>query len=194
MTRLAGADRREAILNATVDIVLGKGIVAATTRDVTARIGVGVGLLSHYFNWAELRSLAFERIVRADLEQSIMARSGEPARTVLDDLVAGSFEQQMDPVWRVWIEACNLASNDAVLAARVSACTDIWRIAIRELLERGCSEGHWSCADPDGASWRLIAMFDGLSGLVAAPNSRLSRMSATAYLAKSVADECSTAS
>jgi AcrR family transcriptional regulator len=191
---MAGSDRREAILNATVEVVLGKGMMNATTRDVTARIGVGVGLLSHYFNWAELRALAFERIVRADLQQAIMARSGEPARRVLDDLVAGSFDEEMDPVWRVWIEACNLAASDATLAVHVSICTDLWRIAIKELLERGCLEGHWSCPDPEGASWRIVAMFDGLSGLVAAPNSRLSRMSATAYLAKSVADECSRAS
>ena len=190
--RKTGLERREDIISATADILLAKGLAAATTRDVTGRLGVGAGLLSHYFTWAELRALAFERIVRTDLQLSLDAQSTESAQRVRDDLISGAFGENADPVWRVWIEASDLASSDAILAESVARCTDLWRQGLARLLERGSNEGDWLCDDPDGASWRLLALFDGLVGFVMIPNSKLTRGSATKHLAVAMAHELST--
>jgi len=54
-----GAER---ILQATIDVLLTNGLQAATTRQVTEQAGVGRGLLNHYYNWQELRVLAWEVI------------------------------------------------------------------------------------------------------------------------------------
>jgi AcrR family transcriptional regulator len=190
--RKTGPERREDIIGATTDVLLVKGLVAATTRDVTARLGVGVGLLSHYFTWAELRALAFERIVRTDLQLSLDSRSTESARYVVDDIVAGAFGEDADPVWRVWIEASDLAGTDPLLAECVARCTDLWRQGLARLLRRGSAEGDWLCVDPDGASWRLLALFDGLVGFVMIPNGKLTRAMATEHLAVAISHEIST--
>ena len=187
--RKTGLERREDIINATADILLAKGLAAATTRDVTGKLGVGVGLLSHYFTWAELRALAFERIVRTDLQLSLDARSTESARRVVNDLIDGAFGKDADAVWRVWIEASDLASSDAILAECVSRCTDLWQQGLSRLLKRGSIEGDWRCDDYDGASWRLLALFDGLVGFVMIPNTKLTRESATDHLAVAIAHE-----
>jgi AcrR family transcriptional regulator len=188
--RKSGVERREEIVDAAVAVLMDKGLAAATTRDVTGRLGVGVGLLSHYFSWSELRALAFERVVRAELQLGLDARSGEPARRVLDDLLETAFAQDADAVWRVWIEASDLASADAALAAAVATCTGQWREGLSHLLARGNAEGAWRCADPEGAGWRLLALFDGLVGLVIMPGSQLDRSAATAHLAVAVGHEC----
>jgi AcrR family transcriptional regulator len=188
--RKAGAERREDITGAAVAVLRDKGLAAATTRDVTRRLGVGVGLLSHYFSWGELRALAFERIVRADLQLSLNARKNEPGQRVVDDLVAGAFAEEADSIWRVWIEASDLASEDAHLAESVGRCTDLWRQGLVALLKRGNDQADWQCDDPEGAAWRLLALFDGLVGLVMAPRTKLERSDATKHLSVAIAHEC----
>ena len=190
MTRMVAADRREDIIEAATRVLLRKGVSAATTRDVTAEIGVGVGLLSHYFGWADLRAAAFERIVRSDLERSLIGRAHEPATAVMTDLLTQAFETQFDPIWRVWIEASDLATTDAALATCVHDCSHLWQTSLRDLWARGASDGMWTCADPDGASWRLMAIIYGLAGLALVPNAMLSRDGASAHLSVMVRNEC----
>jgi AcrR family transcriptional regulator len=182
--------RRETIIAAAERVVLAKGLVAATTRDVTDELGVGVGLLSHYFGWAELRSLAFERIARTDLERSIRSRSDEQPSVVLRDLTAGAFDRSLDPIWRLWIEAAEMGPSDPALSKAVGLCTDLWWDGLAELLARGHARGAWSCNDPKGASWRIIALLHGLAGLTLARGARLSRAEATKHLKKAIGYEC----
>lgn len=188
--RKVGTERREEMIGAAVAVLLEKGLAMATTRDVTGKLGVGAGLLSHYFSWGELRALAFERVVRTDLQLSLDARTAEPPRQVVDALVDGAFAESADPIWRVWIEASDLATGDAVLADCVARCTVLWRQGLARLLRRGVDEGDWSCEDPEGASWRLLALFDGLVGFVMTPGSKLERAAATAHLAVAIRHEC----
>lgn len=190
MARLRAEDRREDIIAAAMRVLLARGLAAATTRDVTADLGVGVGLLSHYFTWAALRAEAFERVVRADLDASITARDDVPAARVLRDLVTAAFDQAYDPVWRVWIEASDLASSDPELAARVRACLQRWQRGLASVLARGVAEGAWTCADPSGASWRLLALLDGLVGLTLPPSPVLTRAAAVRHLRTALAHEC----
>ncbi len=190
MTRRVAADRREEIIEATTRVLLRKGVSGATTRDVTAEIGVGVGLLSHYFSWAALRAAAFERIVRSDLERSLIGRAHEPATAVMTDLLTQAFETQFDPIWRIWIEASDLATTDAALAACVHDCSHLWQTGLRDLWARGASDKAWTCHDPDGASWRLMAMLYGLAGLALVPNAMLSRDAAAEHLGVMVRNEC----
>mgnify|MGYP003394188860 CR=1 FL=1 len=190
MRRMPASQRRESIIAAAQRVVLANGLVAATTRDVTDELGVGVGLLSHYFSWNELRSLAFERTARADLEAAILKRSEEKASVVLRDLAASAFEPSADPLWRIWIEATELAASDALLSEAVQLCTDLWWGGLAELIVRGDAEGEWSCRDPKGASWRLVALLQGLAGLALLPGARLSREEATMHLQTAIGHEC----
>lgn len=190
MTRMPASQRRETIILAAQKVVLAKGLVAATTRDVTEELAVGVGLLSHYFSWSELRALAFERIARADLEGSIRDRCEERASTVLRHVIASAFEPSSDPIWRLWIEATELASSDPSLSKAVGLCTDQWWDGLAELFARGHAQGAWSCRDPKGASWRIIALLHGLAGLSFTPGARLTRADATNHLKTAIRHEC----
>jgi AcrR family transcriptional regulator len=190
MSRRAAPERREQIIGAAVRVLLAKGLAAATTRDVTSEIGVGAGLLNHYFGWHELRAIAFERIARDDLDRVLTRRAGEPANRVLTDLIETCFEPVSDPIWRVWIEAYDLASHDPALARCVGAGSRLWRVGLADLLARGTDHGHWSCPDPEGSSWRLIALLDGLAGLMLVPDAALSRTAAREHLSIAFAHEC----
>jgi len=45
--------RRAAIVDATVGVMLRRGIAAATVRDVAAEMGTSSGLIHHYFGSME---------------------------------------------------------------------------------------------------------------------------------------------
>ncbi len=190
MTRMPAVQRRETIIAAAQKVLLDKGLVAATTRDVTVELGVGVGLLSHYFTWTELRALAFERIARLDLESTLLNRRYEPPADVLREVIANAFVESTDSVWRVWIEATELSSNDRDLAKVVGTCADLWSEGLADLFSQGHALSAWSCADPKGASWRIIALLYGLAGLTLAQGARLSRADATHHLRTAIEHEC----
>ena len=57
MSRLSGQERRSQIVEGAYAVILEKGLAGTATRDVTRHLGVGSGLLHHYFTtWAELRA------------------------------------------------------------------------------------------------------------------------------------------
>jgi len=187
--RKSALDRREDIVAATVQVLLEKGVLAATTRDVTSRLGVGAGLLNHYFAWTELRALAFARVAAADLVGSLTSRETTPAALLMEELVASCYLAEQDPVWRVWMEATDLAVEDMALGKQVWACGMEWRRALADLLRRGNAESAWNCDDPAGAAWRILAMITGIVSLTLAPNAPLSRAEATQHLRKAVEHE-----
>lgn len=189
MARMTGEARREAIVEAARRVLLAKGLAAATTRDVTAEAGVAAGLLRHYFAWADLRALAFARILRDDLDASLAARRTDPPAEVLADLIDGAFDAAEDPVWRLWIEASDLAPGDPAMVRAAAEATALWQAELAALFARGAAAGAWTCADPEGAAWRVVAALSGLTALALA-SQELTRAEATHHLRVTVGHEC----
>jgi AcrR family transcriptional regulator len=190
MARLPAGDRREAMIEAAVRVLLRKGLLAATTRDVTDELGVGAGLLNHYFTWPDLRATAFERLVMRDLDQLLPADETGTAARLLREFAATTFAKESDKIGRLWLEAYDLAAQDREFARRADACTEHWHSRLAALLARGSDAGDWRCADPTGSSLRIIAMIIGLSGMLYTPSSRLLRSAATRHLSHLIGLEC----
>jgi AcrR family transcriptional regulator len=188
--RMPASERRELIIAAAQRVLLAKGLLAATTRDVTNELGVAAGLLTHYFTWMELRSIAFERIVRADLQDLIGQDRDEQASLVMKTLIAEAFSETADPIWRLWLEAIEVASCDSWLAAVVVSATELLQAGLADLINRGCNERAWCCDDPTDGSWRILAVLYGLAGLSLVPDAKLSRAHATRHLGIAVGHEC----
>lgn len=163
-----------------------QGLAALTTRDVTGRLGVGAGLLNHYFTWSELRALAFERVIRADLD----APAGETPAAALAALLDDAFQPDADPDWRVWMEAMEAARGDPALDAAVARCEVMLLDRIAQILDAGHAAGAWRCADPRAAAWRILALHDGLVGFLLATPPRMTRAEAAGHLRHLVALEC----
>jgi AcrR family transcriptional regulator len=186
--RRSGAERREEIVTATVALMREQGLAALTTRDVTGRLGVGAGLLNHYFTWSELRALAFERLIRADLDAPLPA--GDSPTAELAALLDGAFLPDADPGWRVWMEAIEAARNDPALDAAVARCEAMLLDRIAMILAAGHASGAWRCADPRATAWRVLALHDGLVGFLLATPPRVTRAEAGRHLRHLVALEC----
>ena len=69
MARMTPAERRDAIVAATLAVMLEKGMAATTVRDVAEQMGTSSGLIHHYFaSMDELLAAAFDLAATADLE------------------------------------------------------------------------------------------------------------------------------
>ncbi|MFN4173175.1 MAG: TetR/AcrR family transcriptional regulator [Pseudorhodobacter sp.] len=187
-----GSAARRAILSATAGLLAEQGLSATRTRDVTARAGVSTGLLNHYFTWAALRAEALGLALRAGLDAVLPATGGTPLdpRGELEALAQGAFDEGSDPLWRLWVEATEAAPTDPAVAAVLAQATHDLVVRIAERLDLGARMGLWRCADPQGAAFRLMALHDGLAGLILSGLPGLTRADATAHLATALALEC----
>jgi AcrR family transcriptional regulator len=176
-------DRREEILEAACAAILQNGLEAWTTRDVTTRLGLSVGILFHYFASARaLRAAAFLRIAERDLASAFaMAEGLSPAET-LTRFLADVLTDATDDTWRTWFDAWTVARDDPAIAEACREHMLAWQGRVAALIARGAAEGEMRTDDPAGAARRLLALIDGLAGQMLPPFSRVSPEEATADL------------
>jgi AcrR family transcriptional regulator len=187
----AKQDRREELVAAAAALIAERGLAAVRTRDVTARAGVGVGLLNHYFTWSELRAAALDRVLDAGRDRLLgLGAETYPARR--DALLRAAFDEGNDPLWQVWVEAGEAARADPALAAVLERAMAAFVADVAALIAEGVAAGDWTCPDPGGAAIRLLALHDGLLGHLMSGVPALTREEAAAHLAHAFALECTT--
>lgn len=182
-------DRREELVAAAAELIAGRGLASVRTRDVTARAGVGVGLLNHYFTWSELRAEALGRVLGQGRDRLLgLGATTPPARR--DALLRAAFDAGNDPLWQVWVEAGEAARTDPALARVLEAAMVAFVADVAALIAEGAASGDWACPDPEGAAIRLLALHDGLLGHLMSGVPALTREECMAHLAHVFALEC----
>ncbi|MCE8008189.1 TetR/AcrR family transcriptional regulator [Aestuariivita sp.] len=167
MARISGADRRQQIIEAAHEVILERGLAQAATRDVTRRLGVGSGLLHHYFkSWQGLRAEAVRYSVLReidDLEKSLSET--ETARVVPQFIDWLAVDEEMRH-WSLWLNAIDEARRDPDLAVVIHEAYRRWHGVVMRVLDRVVAGGHGACADTSLVAWRICALIDGLAGHV----------------------------
>ncbi len=174
MARLSAAERRRQIVEAATEAVLRRGLAQAATRDVTKALGVGSGLLHHYFpSWAELRAEAVRLAARREIDEVQAMVAGLPGLEALDRLADWMVEDGDMRHWRLWLNAQDEAHRDDRLAEVMNAAMAEWHEVIADLLVRAGKEGVAQGTETEAAAWRLAAMMDGLAGAMLVRGSRV---------------------
>ena len=165
MPRMSGADRRRQIVETATEAVLQRGLALAATRDVTQAIGVGSGLLHHYFpSWADLRAEAVRVAVRREIEEVKALVADMPPVEALDRIVDWMVEDEDMRHWRLWLNAQDEAHRDDLLAGVMNAALLDWHRLIADLVIRVAEDRGAKVAEAEAAAWRLTALMDGLAG------------------------------
>lgn len=157
--------RRTAIVDATVGVVLRQGIAAATVRDVAAEMGTSSGLIHHYFeSMDDLLAEAFEQVAAADLARTreAIAGVGDPV-----EQLAVFFANYNRPgeQWsmQVWLDAWAEAARRPALQRTSRRLNEEWQALVASLIADGVRSGRMRCDDVDAAAWRIISLLDGLA-------------------------------
>lgn len=176
--RTDGQDRRAQILAVTAEALLEQGLRATTTRNIAGRIGVGAGLINHYFAFADLRAEAFVVAFRAATAQPDRA----DAKVALEEFFDFAFDPQADGLWRMWIEAVEMAATDPAMRRALAECSGVALTELTEVIAQGDGQGCWQVSDSGAVALRLMALHEGLIGLVLSGMLPLSRGDAAGHL------------
>ncbi len=183
MARMSPADRREAIVAATLTVLQRRGIAAVTVRDVAAELDVSSGLIHHYYDsMDELVAEAFARAARADLQETVDAVAAgrsplERLRLFFDTYARADGDEGM----QVWLDAWAEAARRPALQRTSRRLNQEWQALLASVITSGCAAGEMSCDDPGAAAWRVLSLLDGLSLQVVAHGDVLTAAQADAW-------------
>ncbi|MDN4474393.1 TetR family transcriptional regulator C-terminal domain-containing protein [Demequina sp. SYSU T00192] len=149
--RLAGPERRAAILTAATELALSEGLAALTLRRVGERAGVASGLVAHYVDGMD--ALVAEVFARISGEERAEVARVEGVAAVVRTLTDGS----RDAVTLVWVQAWAAAPGNAELARAVRAEMDAWQGLLEERLREA------GAPDPAPVARVLLGMIDGVN-------------------------------
>jgi AcrR family transcriptional regulator len=156
--------RRRAIIDATVAVMLRKGMAATTVRDVAEQMGSSSGLIHHYFESMDgLLAAAFDAVATQDLDtmRAAMAACEGP----VEQLAAFfSTYSRADQEWtfQLWLDAWSEAARRPAVRETSRRQNVAWQQLLARTIRAGEEHHVMSCADPEAAAWRILSLLDGL--------------------------------
>jgi AcrR family transcriptional regulator len=180
---MSPADRREAIVAATVEVARRKGLASTTVRDVAAEMGTSSGLIHHYFeSMDDVLAAAFEVVARQDLAVSA-ALMGESASAVEALRIFFRTYTPADKDWafQLWLDAWAEAARRPAVQATSRRLNLEWQGLLERTIRSGVADGSLVCADPGGAAWRILSLLDGLALQVVAHGTTVTRADVVAW-------------
>ena len=167
MSRLTGQQRRKKIVEGAYAVILEKGLSGTATRDVTRHLGVGSGLLHHYFDtWRDLRAEVVKTFIHNEIETLRKVLSDGPRDMMVERFIDWMISDPELRFWRLWLDAIEEARRDPDLAAIVQEGHIQWHAAIVDLIEQSVEERGVNQINTEHAAWRISALIDGLMGIV----------------------------
>ena len=165
MTRMTPAQRREEIVNATVTVMLRKGIAGTTARDVAEQMGTSSGLIHHYFmSMDDLLAAAFDRAAGQDLDvtRTAMATVAAPVAR-LGTFFATYARAEQTWAFQLWLDAWAEASRRPAVQVTSRRLNVAWQRLLADTIRAGVAAGEVSCTDPEATAWRILCLLDGLA-------------------------------
>lgn len=158
-------ERREAILRTTLTLVAEMGADNVRLRDVSARAGVSIGTLQHYF-------VTRDQMLREAFSlhaHSVVTKLREAAQSAVDpwDQIRRLIEtvtQAPDYLQRcaLWIEFAAASLRDPDLRHLMEQAYEGWREPLLAAVHEGIDKGLFSpLLSPEAAVSNLLALIDG---------------------------------
>ena len=157
--------RREEILAAAEAEVTKRGFAHTRVGDVADSLGVSSALIFYHFGSKEkLFAQTLEHAVKRDLDRldDAVARASGPVDGVRRMLQLWA-PQGNAAGWTVWVDAWAESLREPEMRAMSRRLDVTWKEALADQITRGNEAGLFTCADPEGAAWRLSALLDGLA-------------------------------
>ncbi len=163
--RMSPAERRSRIVEATLAVMLRKGIAATTVRDVAQEMGSSAGLVHHYFaSMDDLMAVAFEQAATAGLSATRAALGSVPMP--IDKLrifFSTYIRAEQDWAFQLWLDAWSEAARRPTLQVTSQRLNIEWQQLLVGVIRAGVAAGDFQCSDPGGAGWRILSLLDGLA-------------------------------
>jgi len=180
---MSPADRREAIITATVDVARRKGLASTTVRDVAAEMGTSSGLIHHYFDsMDDVLAAAFEVVAAQDLEISAGLMAEAPTATEALRIFFRTYTPaDKDWAFQLWLDAWAEAARRPAVQVTSRRLNLEWQALLERTIRSGVAAHAFQCADPARAAWRILSLLDGLALQVVAHGTTITRRDVVAW-------------
>jgi AcrR family transcriptional regulator len=163
---VAEEDRRRAILDAAVSVVVERGYAAARVADIAARAGTSTGTVHYYFPTkvdvldAALQHASERSHQRHRAELASLANPREQLLRLIDLQLP---DADVADEWAIWLEFWNEARRRDELRERNAEIYQQWVSMIESIVRSGQERGQFSAdVDPVDFALRFAGLFDGL--------------------------------
>jgi AcrR family transcriptional regulator len=159
--------RREAVLEAALDVIVDRGLANTRMSDIAERAGMSAGNILYYFEskddlLMELLRRSDDLLFRQAVEEFEQLPSYGDRLRRLTELAAPSGPS--DPGWIVWLEVWSLSPHDERIGQGHADLDRRWVEFLAELVRSGQEAGEFSAeADPADFAVRYGALMDGLA-------------------------------
>ncbi len=191
MARGFGRLRREDLLRTACDVIAAQGFGHTRTADIAQAAGVSQALLFYHFETKEkLFAQAFSYAAQLDLNALVkMEESGGSPLDRLRALLRFYPPSGRSKSWALWIDAWAESMRNAELEEMSRRIDMRWKGALRAIIDDGVEAGIFTCADPEGATWRVMSLIEGLSTQVTVHRRVLSRARMIEFIRTAAAAE-----
>lgn len=183
--------RLDGLLRTACDVIVERGLANTRTADVAAAAGVSQALVFYHFETKErLLAQAFSWAAEQDLLRlDAMVESTATPLEKLKKILKWYAPTGSSKSWAMWID-CWAESLRVPELEKVSRRLDLrWKDALTEVIATGVKEGDFTCEDPAGAAWRIIALIDGLAVQVTVHERVISRRQLADWVRQTTARE-----
>lgn len=183
--------RREDLLKTACEVISAQGFGHTRTLDIARAAGVSQALLFYHFETKDrlfAQAFAYAARLHRDTLDSIDRLERPPLerlRTLLRRCSPGGSPDG----WRLWIDAWAESIRSSDLEETTRRLDQQGRQVLRAIIEDGVARGQFACEDPEGASWRLFALIDGLAIQIQVHPKALSRRRANQLIRTAAAAE-----
>lgn len=183
MARMSPADRRAAIVDATLQVMLRKGLAGTTVRDIAEQLDCSSGLVHHYFeSMDDLLAEAFAQAAAADLASArAAAERGEDPIDRLRRFIASYSRADEDWSFQLWLDAWSEAVRRPAVGRTSRRLNEQWHSLLVELITAARNASLLVCADPVTTAWTLLSLLDGLALQAVAHPGTIDRRSVIAW-------------
>ena len=165
------AQRKRAILDATLRLVAAQGAGAVRLRDVARESGVSVGSLQYYFESRDqLVREAFDQHAREVVDLVTLAGDGSatPDARLTAVIDAAVLRSDLRLSATLWMEFVTAGLHDAKLRPLLSHAYEAWRDLLAEVVRAGTESGEFRPLLPtETVVACLVALIDGFELAVA---------------------------
>ncbi|MFF3441478.1 TetR/AcrR family transcriptional regulator [Streptosporangium sp. NPDC002721] len=191
MARGFGRLRREDLLRTACDVIATQGFGHTRTADIAQAAGVSQALLFYHFETKEkLFAQAFAYAAQLDLDALVkVEESGGSPLDRLRALLKFYPPSGRSKSWALWIDAWAESMRNAELEEMSRRIDMRWKDTLRAIIDDGVAAGIFTCADPEGATWRVMSLIDGLSTQVTVHRRVLSRVRMIEFIRTAAAAE-----
>jgi AcrR family transcriptional regulator len=159
-------DRRRAILDAAVTVVVQRGYAAARVSDIARRAGTSTGTVHYYFpTKVDVLDAALQHASERSHQRhrAELVSITEPREQLLRLIDLQIPDAAIADEWSIWLEFWNEARRRDELRERNQEIYTRWVTMIESIVRNGQRQGQFKQeVDPSDFALRFAGLFDGL--------------------------------